>query len=497
MEEVVKKRFSIKIVIAMIVALLVLCGILGVFLLNKSDKEKDSLSKNEVSENVENKDNNDEKRYSDNLIADEYFDKTNPIPLKANGRYGYISSEGEKIVDFIYDSAWGFFGNYGVISDGYVKKIIDRKGNIIYSGENHNIDYSNAKYGNYVIDKALYDLNLKKVSEDNLEITSVVEGGYFTFYSNKKYGIINSSREVIYESDKPLELEVNIGYNNVYGIVKESDYVRGVHNYYVIDMLTGNKVYRASDNEIIEKKAICLFIIKNTNNKYDKVIVIKNGKIAAEIKDSDIKDVYWRDANFSELTISYSGNIYKSYNIEEKKLSNDIYKSYPSSISKMESIALSEEYKLLRNNMTTGIENLNKEKIIPDDKFVNLMSSTVDSYNYILNKYNKIFVVASNSDSASFYELKSKNVIFSEESVGGIYMPYDTLFACTKKSALLTWSENLLDVSTIFNLFTGEKIKLDEPEDVKFGPTYYAIEKDGRLFYYNSNFDKIYEVDKS
>lgn len=301
---------------------------------------------------------------------------------------------------------------------------------------------------------------------------------------------------MIFESDMPLSLEVNIGYNNVYGIVKESDYVRDVHKYSIIDMLTGNKIYSAPDNEIIEKKAICLFTVKTTSNNYNKVIVVKDGKLIAEINDSNFNDVYWRTVNFSELTLSYNDDTYKAYNIAERKLDNDISASYPSSISEMENVELS-GYNLLPKDTTMGIETSTKEEIIPKGKFVNLMSSTVDSHNYILNKYNKIFVVASNLDNAAFYELKSKQVVFQEDSVMGIYMPQDTLFACTRTDYVLTFSQTLMDVKTIFNLFTGEKITFEEPVDVMFYATYYRIEKDNKFSYYNSSSKKIYEVPKS
>jgi len=154
-------------------------------------------------------------------------------------------------------------------------------------------------------------------------------------------------------------------------------------------------------------------------------------------------------------------------------------------------------YNLLPKDTTMGIETSTKEEIIPKGKFVNLMSSTVDSHNYILNKYNKIFVVASNLDNAAFYELKSKQVVFQEDSVRGIYMPQDTLFACTRTTYVLTFSPTLMDVKTIFNLFTGEKITFEEPVDVMFYTTYYRIEKDNKFSYYNSKFKKIYEVPKS
>ncbi len=495
MEEVVKKGISTKIVILVVISVAIVGGVLGIFLLNKGENKEveKGPSNNNTNGSVE---NNGGQKYSVNLLSDEYFDETNPIPVKKNGKYGYVSSEGKEIVDFIYDNVWRFIGKYGVVSNNYSNKIIDRTGKIIYSAEDHKIDFSNAKYGNYVIDEALYDLNLEKVSEDNLKITSAVEGGYFTFSKDGKYGIINSAREVIFESDMPLSLEVNIGYNNVYGIIKESDYVRDVHKYSIIDMLTGNKIYSAPDNEIIEKKDICLFTVKTTSNNYNKVIVVKDGKLVAEINDSNFKDVYWRAVNFSELTLSYNDGTYKAYNIVERKLNNDISAYYPSSISEMKNVELS-GYNLLPKDTTMGIETSTKEEIIPKGKFVNLMSSTVDSHNYILNKYNKIFVVASNLDNAAFYELKSKQVVFQEDSVRGIYMPQDTLFACTRTTYVLTFSPTLMDVKTIFNLFTGEKITFEEPVDVMFYTTYYRIEKDNKFSYYNSKFKKIYEVPKS
>ena len=148
MEEVVKKGISTKIVILVVISVAIVGGVLGIFLLNKGENKEveKGPSNNNTNGSVE---NNGGQKYSVNLLSDEYFDETNPIPVKKNGKYGYVSSEGKEIVDFIYDNVWRFIGKYGVVSNNYSNKIIDRTGKIIYSAEDHKIDFSNAKYGKY------------------------------------------------------------------------------------------------------------------------------------------------------------------------------------------------------------------------------------------------------------------------------------------------------------------------------------------------------------
>ena len=54
------------------------------------------------------------------------------IAACAEGKYGYLGSDGREQLPFLYDAAGSFKGDYAAVKNGSVNKVIDRKGKTIY-----------------------------------------------------------------------------------------------------------------------------------------------------------------------------------------------------------------------------------------------------------------------------------------------------------------------------------------------------------------------------
>ena len=84
-----------------------------------------------------------------------------------NGKWGYVNSDEFVAIDFLYDYATAFVDGYAILEYDYQFFAINSKGESLTKG------YNNLKY---------------------------LGGGYFAFYNNKGYGVIDSKDKVVIDS---------------------------------------------------------------------------------------------------------------------------------------------------------------------------------------------------------------------------------------------------------------------------------------------------------
>lgn len=189
-----------KIALIIVIIILILAIIGGVlFFVMKKPKENNNQNQNNVVQEPEEK----VKNLSKVMLQDEFFDTTNPIAIKINGKYGYIDSTGNLIIQPTYEYARDFIGKYALVqiqdendASGYkrITNIIDRNGNIKMSLEDMLYDDTSAKYGVYAINGKLYDLELEQISEDDIIVNGSGKAGYYIYQKGNKLGIINALR---------------------------------------------------------------------------------------------------------------------------------------------------------------------------------------------------------------------------------------------------------------------------------------------------------------
>ncbi len=166
------------------------------------------------------------------------------IKVEKDNKYGYINSDGELVLDYIYDMAEDFYYKYGIVKKDETYYLIDEKGNTKFEGSN--ISYIK-DIGEYLIDGTLYDYKLNKVS--NYSNLSYLLEGFYLFNQDNVSGIINYKGKLIYKEDS----------NNIEILVKEKDsYLNGLYavikknsKYGIINLYNGMIIVEYQDKEII------------------------------------------------------------------------------------------------------------------------------------------------------------------------------------------------------------------------------------------------------
>ena len=91
--------------------------------------------------------------------------------VEKNGKYGYIDSNGNFIIDPIYDEAYSFNGNYAIVRttvkyddlsslEKDVYQLIDKYGEVKATTPFYDYPEYISKYNVWIINSELYDKNL-------------------------------------------------------------------------------------------------------------------------------------------------------------------------------------------------------------------------------------------------------------------------------------------------------------------------------------------------
>ena len=185
----------------------------------------------------------------------------NPILMENGKKFGYINSKGKVLLEAKYDYAIPFAGNYAEVAiekDDIVEyQVINKQGKVkMSSTENDGIFY-NRVYDYWVINHQLYNQSLKKISPDNIQITSKNTSyrDYLSWKSSdeKSAGIIASNGKITYtyhfaEGEKELKVVVSIDENEVKD--KYCTIIIDDQKYGIVNCDTGKVIYDFSDNII-------------------------------------------------------------------------------------------------------------------------------------------------------------------------------------------------------------------------------------------------------
>lgn len=280
-----------KVLIGIIIAIIIVIGAITIpKFLNKNDNQtpNDNTNQNE---------NKPEEKKDNSIVKDkikiciEYFDVTNPIPVKKDNKYGYIDNEGNLIIDYQYKKAYDFNGKYAQVqdfNDNYFfidrqnKKIMD----ISSTERGSNLNKNYIKYGIYEIynyttyKREYYDINLNKL--ENFDVTRYDEEDRFSDETNDYV-------DKMYHYGYKLENETI--YLNNKELMKVDPYLSGFTNTFDIDIT----------NYLIEQKNIFPMVLSDLDKT--QIIDLISGK--------KIMDVQRKGMPFGEMF--YSGPFLKFY----------------------------------------------------------------------------------------------------------------------------------------------------------------------------------------
>ena len=244
------------------------------------------------------------------------FDPKNPIKIKKNDKYGYITSEGENLLDPKYDYASDFYGDYAIV--GILEKgsdyeyssyeVIDKKGNVKIKSEYADIEYY-PEYGLWLVDGALYDSKFKRKYDESIMHYHIGDG-YFAYTNpvKEESGIITyKGKNVFSWAGSDLSAEIAKNYYD------ETDVYAEVTNYddrdIIVSFKTGKVVYTLEDterNNIVAEENGIFYLYNDDDYETEKWLFFKDGKLLYESTDKiDEIEIYDYKNAILELDYGY------------------------------------------------------------------------------------------------------------------------------------------------------------------------------------------------
>ena len=306
------------------------------------------------------------------------------IKVEKDNKYGYINSDGELVLDYIYDMAEDFYYKYGIVKKDEAYYLIDEKGNTKFEG--NNISYVK-DIGEYLIDGTLYDYKLNKVS--NYTNLSYLLEGFYLFNQDNVSGIINYKGKLIYKEDS----------NNIEILVKEKDsYLNG------------------------------LYAVIKKNNKYG-IINLYNGMIIVEYQDKEIVPL---GNNFFKMNNEYlyldenrvaarSKNEISFYNIKEEILNVNNKKYLLSTAEYRDNIDIPNITSTTKFENKTGIEKflsvdgvglIQNKKVLVSPIYKDITFIDYDIFKYVYKETGNKIVLLLLNDKTYLYSYNNKKILY-------------------------------------------------------------------------------------
>lgn len=434
------------------------------------------------------------------------FDPNKPIIVKNNGKYGYITSEGETMIEPQYKEAYDFHGDYAVVwvdnpdTNAYNKQIyqiIDKKGNVKLTSNNYFSPKYYSTYDVWIIDGVLYDSKLNKVLSEGITV-KYINYGYFEYIDSvkKESGIITYKGKKIF-TIPGTSVSVDISKNNY----DETELYADVSTYIepkkriVISLKTGDILFTAEDAESYyikaEENGIFYYYNHELEDGYKnkKYLFFINNKLAYQTTEVvNEVEVYNYQNQILEIDYGYDyESLGKSqrryyYDVKHKKM---LEKSPSTTDLKLDSTERIYGFKKYSSSEKYGL--MSGEKVIVPCKYDDIKYLDINIFNYMKSK-GKELVLLKEDKNIFLYNLKNSKTITAFNS--GYIDDYDDStfikFRSYEKDEYTTKSY------TIYNMLSDKSMNFDKNNNILIESNYITVEKDGKKTYYNTNFKQIY-----
>lgn len=428
------------------------------------------------------------------LVNLSIFDPENLIHIEKDGKYGYISTQGEMVIEPKYNSATDFFGEYAIVSkndnnqEKYVvinkkeeeKFVLDTQEDIKYI----------ADYNIWIIKNKLYDKNLKQISEDEM-VVSYVGKGYLSYINKKEKnaGVINVKGKEIYKhkfKNNNFNFSVLINENNqineeVYAVVTINDLNDKEENA-IISCKNGKKLYNFT-NEKINANQDNIFEILDENNNIVSVMYIENNKIAYKL-DGNIK-MSFNMPKYKILEINdKTKNTIKFYNIITEE-SFDYMPNFDENKIYSEKTIERTNYNIYLKNSKYGI--MRKKRIIINAEYDEIQFLPINLYSYIEKKDKKQIVLLVKDYSTIVYDLKKKEEIFKFNS---------NIVFTSDKSSFIQAQDNDSNEKIVYNCITKKSMNFAQDLEIIRDINYIIVQDktNNTKTYYNTDLVEFYKT---
>lgn len=421
-----------------------------------------------------------------------YDDSNLLIPIKKDGKYGYINANGKIIVEPLYLEVVGYSDKYAVVrssksvtnDEKEVYQLIDFDGNVKMSGKYSNHFIYNEKYKTWVIGDAIYDKNLKKITNDNIKVSISANFEYYV-WTNDSYtegGIIRPDGKITYtykfenKSDTAIYVEVSKlndeKLKNTYCVVNNSN-----KRYAVVNCNTGKVIYDFTNKKISSFYNSIFDVYDGSLLNQVLTFYVQDDKIMYQSTDKDASISY----RIGYLSI-YENNSYTYFDTKNNKKLDE----RPDAFDNLLGISDDDEFKYF-----TGITeyfcdngNVNLKK---DDK--ELLSCDWSSFNYMdINLYKYLLSNKKNYIIA----LKDMKYYLVDIDKNKVVTYFDTYYFDTNTTPFVFYLENNTKKRIIYSLLSGEKLEISNDSSYERYTNYLTVKTDGKTKYYNNELKLIY-----
>lgn len=413
------------------------------------------------------------------------YDDDYPI-LASNddGKYGYINSKGDFIINAEYNFASDFNGNYAYVEDEFGAYLINTKGKEIL-----NLDQSTYsevryydKYNIWIINGKLYNNDLKSLTakEEKVEYIDFGFSKLINYVTGDSYIIDKDGKKIYLMDDDEADVEITYSKNddeNYYASVCKNGKIGKI-----VSLQTGEVLYEIPKEFIndfeISSNSLNYYNIKLASgfDAKEKYIFINNEKIAYETEDDEILSYY-------------SDNYILIENYDNKKYinldTNEIINEEP-----VNDIKSRKDYSIVScNTDKTKRTLIFKNNIISSCEYDFIVGFDDDLYDYIKNKNGKNLIYARNDKNAYVLDMNTKTVVREFDASKRVFdfsIKYDTF--------ILT--EEGYNTVTAYNMITEKTLNITGASQFKTGSNYMLAASSNESTIFNNNLSSIYEKKK-
>lgn len=432
---------------------------------------------------------------SASVSIDSIFDPNKLIKIKKDDLYGFINSSGKMVIKPTYEDASDFYGNYAIVQVTYKDEygrdvegnaVIDTKGKVQLQSE-YDVNYIQ-EYNVFEINNSIYDSSLKKLSGDSVSVY-YIGYGYFNFEDTKDNtaGIMNykGQKNYVYKYQEN-ENYISVDASNISDSIKQRYCKINIENekYAIVNCDTGAVAYDFTEN-YISGYSDNIFDISN-HNTFEQIeqVYIQDDKVLYKTENVDVRISY--DDTYLSIT-DYSKEDYSERYTYFDLKTNKLVTERPKTTSDDDVDVFKEITGLTKFRCDNGYGLKEGENVVVECSY--------DDFDYVdslLNQYlvskGKRYVYALKDSKTYIYDVKSKENVyeFNTSYISDYWTSYSTF---------LTYRDKDTNEDYVYNILTNKQMKIENNE-YTINSNYFTITKDNKVYYYNTNFDMIYQEDK-
>lgn len=420
-----------------------------------------------------------------------YSDSSSLIEVKKDGKYGYINMDGKFVVKPLYEEVLDYNDKYAVVKSSTsvtsdkseVYQLIDFDGNVKMSSDSmYGFIYSE-EYKTWLANGAIYDNNLKRITNDDIDVCLATTGFYsWTNKSKTEGGIIRADGKITFtykfEDKNNTSIDVKAPISSGEEIKEKYCIVNILYDKYgVVNCNTGKIVYDFSSKKIST-------ISNNIFDVYDgsysnKVLTFyaQNDKIMYQSTYKNASIFY--KSGYININDENGSLYYDTKNGEKLEKRPSVFDNL---LGKSDKEEFSEFTGITEFSCDKGKVNLKKnDKELLSCEWSEFDYIDINLYKYLLSN-NKNYILAIKDDKYYIVDI-DKNKIISE---------FDTYYFDRDSSLFIFYIDSNSKKRVLYSWLNGNKIELSKESSYEKFSNYVTVTENGKTKYYNSNLKLIY-----